>query len=64
VKSFFDKMVRAGVVNPGLDYKRAYTLQFVNKGVAPSCGPNEFIRIEHCLAAQRRQDLRERHGRA
>ena len=32
-KSFFDKMVRAGVVKPGLDYKRAYTLQFVNKGV-------------------------------
>jgi NitT/TauT family transport system substrate-binding protein len=33
VKSFFDKMVRAGVVKAGLDYKRAYTLQFVNKGV-------------------------------
>lgn len=32
-KSFFDKMVRAGVVKPSLDYKRAYTLQFVNKGV-------------------------------
>jgi NitT/TauT family transport system substrate-binding protein len=32
-KSFFDKMVRASVVKPGLDYKRAYTLQFVNKGV-------------------------------
>ncbi len=32
-KSFFDKMVRAGVVKAGLDYKRAYTLQFVNKGV-------------------------------
>jgi NitT/TauT family transport system substrate-binding protein len=33
VKSFFDKMVRAGVAKPSLDYKRAYTLQFVNKGV-------------------------------
>jgi len=33
MKSFFDKMVHAGVVKPGLDYKRAYTLQFVNKGV-------------------------------
>ena len=33
MKSFFDKMVRAGVVKPGLDYKLAYTLQFVNKGV-------------------------------
>lgn len=32
-KSFFDKMVRAGVVKASLDYKRAYTLQFVNKGV-------------------------------
>ncbi len=25
-KSFYDKMVRAGVVKAGLDYKRAYTL--------------------------------------
>ena len=33
MKSFFDKMVRVGVVKAGLDYKRAYTLQFVNKGV-------------------------------
>ena len=32
-KSFFDKMVRAGVVKPNVDYKRAYTLQFVNKRV-------------------------------
>ena len=32
-KSFYDKMVAAGVVKAGLDYKRAYTLQFVNKGV-------------------------------
>ena len=39
VKSFFDKMVRAGVVNPGLDYKRAYTLQFVNKGVGAELRP-------------------------
>lgn len=33
MKSFFDEMVRAGVVKPGLDYRRAYTLQFVNKKV-------------------------------
>ncbi len=33
VKSFFDKMVRAGVVKADLDYRRAYTTQFVNKGV-------------------------------
>jgi NitT/TauT family transport system substrate-binding protein len=32
-KSFFDKMVKAGVVDAGVDYKAAYTLQFVNKGV-------------------------------
>jgi NitT/TauT family transport system substrate-binding protein len=39
VKSFFDKMVRAGVVKPGLDYKRAYTLQFINKGVGAELRP-------------------------
>ena len=39
MKSFFDKMVRAGVVNPGLDLKRAYTLQFVNKGVGVELRP-------------------------
>jgi NitT/TauT family transport system substrate-binding protein len=39
VKSFFDKMVRAGVAKPGLDYKRAYTLQFVNKGVGIELRP-------------------------
>ncbi len=39
VKSFFDKMVRAGVVKSGLDYKRAYTLQFVNKGVGAELRP-------------------------
>ncbi len=38
-KSFFDKMVRAGVVKAGLDYKRAYTLQFVNKGVGAELRP-------------------------
>ncbi|HEY1309838.1 MAG TPA: ABC transporter substrate-binding protein [Pseudolabrys sp.] len=39
MKSFFDKMVRAGVVKPGLDYKRGYTLQFVNKGVGVELRP-------------------------
>jgi NitT/TauT family transport system substrate-binding protein len=38
-KSIFDKMVRAGVVKAGLDYKRAYTLQFVNKGVGVELRP-------------------------
>jgi NitT/TauT family transport system substrate-binding protein len=30
---FFDKMVRAGVVKAGLDYRKSYTLQFVNRKV-------------------------------
>jgi NitT/TauT family transport system substrate-binding protein len=30
---FFDKMVRVGVVKAGLDYRKSYTLQFVNKKV-------------------------------
>jgi NitT/TauT family transport system substrate-binding protein len=37
-KSIFDKMAHAGVIKPGLDYKRAYTLQFVNKGVGMELG--------------------------
>lgn len=32
-KSFFDKMVAAGLVSADLDYTKAYTLQFVNKGI-------------------------------
>jgi NitT/TauT family transport system substrate-binding protein len=38
-KSFFDKMVRAGVVTAGIDVKRAYTLQFVDKGVGVDLRP-------------------------
>ena len=38
-KSFFDKMVRAGVVKSGIDYTRAYTLQFVNKSVGVELRP-------------------------
>jgi NitT/TauT family transport system substrate-binding protein len=38
-KSFFDKMVHAGVVKAGIDYKRAYTLQFVDKGVGVDLRP-------------------------
>ena len=30
-KDFFDKMVKAGVVQAGLDDKKSYTLQFVNR---------------------------------
>jgi NitT/TauT family transport system substrate-binding protein len=33
IKDFFDKMARAGVVPADLDYKKSYTLQFVNKKV-------------------------------
>lgn len=32
-KDFFDTMVQAKVYEPTLDYKQAYTLQFVDKGV-------------------------------
>lgn len=39
MKDFFDKMVKAGVVKAGLDYKKAYTLQFVNKGVGLDLRP-------------------------
>jgi NitT/TauT family transport system substrate-binding protein len=33
MQDFFDKMVRAGVVKAALDYRKAYTPQFVNKKV-------------------------------
>ena len=33
VKDFFDQMVKAGIVKPDTDYKKVYTLQFVDKGV-------------------------------
>jgi ABC-type nitrate/sulfonate/bicarbonate transport system substrate-binding protein len=33
IASFFDKMVKAGVVKADLDYRKAYTLRFVNKKV-------------------------------
>ena len=32
-------MVRAGVVKANLDYRQAYTLQFVNKGVGLDLRP-------------------------
>jgi len=37
--SFFDKMVRAGVVRRDIDYRQAYTLRFVNKGVGLDLRP-------------------------
>jgi NitT/TauT family transport system substrate-binding protein len=33
MKDFFDKMVKAGLFKADLDYRKAYTLRFVNKGV-------------------------------
>ena len=33
VEDFFNKMVEAGAVDPGLDYKTAYTTEFVGKGL-------------------------------
>jgi NitT/TauT family transport system substrate-binding protein len=38
-KSFYDKMVQAGVVKAGLDYRSGYTLRFVNKGVGVGLKP-------------------------
>lgn len=41
IKDFFDKMVRSGVLKPDLDYRKAYTLQFVNKGVGNDIRPKQ-----------------------
>jgi NitT/TauT family transport system substrate-binding protein len=37
--SFFDKMVRAGVVRRDIDFHNAYTLRFTNKGVGMDLKP-------------------------
>ena len=39
VQSFFDKMVKAGVMKAGIDVHKAYTLQFVDKGVGLELRP-------------------------
>ncbi|MBS0531878.1 MAG: ABC transporter substrate-binding protein [Proteobacteria bacterium] len=39
--SFFDKMVRAGVVRRDIDFRKAYTLRFVNKGVGLDLRPDK-----------------------
>jgi len=41
MKSFFDEMVRAGVAKSGLDYRKAYTLQFVDKKVGLDLRPKQ-----------------------
>jgi len=40
-KSFFAKMVQAGLFKPDLDYRRAYTLTFINKGVGLELRPRQ-----------------------
>jgi NitT/TauT family transport system substrate-binding protein len=37
--SFFDKMVRARVVRSDIDFRKAYTLRFINKGVGLNLRP-------------------------
>ncbi len=39
MKNFFDQMARAGVVKPDLDYRKCYTLQFVDKKVGLDLRP-------------------------
>jgi NitT/TauT family transport system substrate-binding protein len=41
MKSFFDKMVKAGLFKADLDYQKSYTLQFVNKGVGLDIKPKQ-----------------------
>jgi NitT/TauT family transport system substrate-binding protein len=37
--NFYDKMVRAGVVRHDIDFRKAYTLRFINKGVGLNLRP-------------------------
>ena len=60
MKDFFDKMVRAGVAKAGLDYRKAYTLQFVDKKVGldlrpkrPASMPPAHRSVRHPLVALR-----------
>jgi len=39
VGSFFDKMVRAGVVRRDIDFRKSYTLRFTNRGVGLDLRP-------------------------
>jgi NitT/TauT family transport system substrate-binding protein len=38
--AFFAQLVKAGLVNADTDYKRTYTLKFVNKGVGVDLRPH------------------------
>ena len=39
IAGFFDKMAKAGVVDSNVDFRRAFTLRFVNKGVGLDLRP-------------------------
>jgi NitT/TauT family transport system substrate-binding protein len=39
MKDFFDRMVKAGVISGSIDYKKSYTLKFVDKGVGIELHP-------------------------
>ena len=39
VASFFNKMVRAGVVKPTVDFRKSFTPQFINKRVGIELRP-------------------------
>jgi len=41
VTSFFEKMVKAGIVKSDLDYRKSYTLRFVNKTVGVELRPKK-----------------------
>lgn len=41
MQSFFAKMAEAGLFKPDLDYRRAYTLDFVDKGVGRDLRPRQ-----------------------
>ena len=41
VTSFFEKMVKAGIVKSDLDYRKSYTLHFVNKAVGVELRPKK-----------------------
>lgn len=40
IKSFHDKMLKAGVIKPGIDWRKAFTTEFVNKKVGLELRPN------------------------
>ena len=57
-KDFFDKMVETGMVAASADYKKAYTLQFVDKGVGLNLRPQRSPATavsEQILGATRHQ---------